>query len=174
MSELSCNSDRLLDYADGMLSATERTVVDEHLQHCESCRRELTALQTSGARLTSYFAQLRTAPATVQRPRWLSVAQRAAAVAACLAAIALAYALTSKTTTPRHPIAANIGESPTAPAVLGDTEDLLAEIARAEQIARLQATIAILKDEPGMSERRAALERYLAEAYDVMPDLPAM
>jgi hypothetical protein len=182
MQALDCHGDWLVDYADGALSELQLAAADEHLAACPACQRELAALQTSGARLQSYFSTLsRTEHCSVLRvrPRWTTVAQRAAAVAACVAVVGVGYWLNRQARIDVGPFEV-AGHDPAPRETIKDVpqtadhDDIAAEIARETQIARLRAAITILKDEPGMSERSAALQQYLSEAYQVDLELPAM
>lgn len=184
MQNLPCHGDWLIEYADGALPLPQLAAADEHLAACPACQEELAALRTSGARLQSYFATLSrtehcSVPRTARAPRWSVVAQRAAAVAACVALVALGYWLNRQARVDVRPF--EVVQHVEAPREIINQvpqttvhDDIAAEIARETQIARLRAAIAILKDEPGMSERSAALQQYLVEAYQVDFEVPAM
>ena len=208
MQPLHCHGDWLIDYADGAMPPPQLAAAAQHLSQCPACQREAAALQSSGQQLSGYFTTLRASPSyafpsgkRVGRgvSTWTSIAQRAAAVAACLALIATGYWLNRQATigvgpievvqhdpAPREtiqqvPQAANHRDpdhdAPDHDAPDHDAPDhdeIAAEIARETQIARLRAAIAILKEEPGMSERSAALQQYLSQAYQVDLELPAM
>jgi hypothetical protein len=180
-----CHGDWLIDYADGALPADQVEAAKEHLAACPGCRREVAALQSSGEQLQQYFVQLhRTEQCSVPllRHRWMSIAQRAATVAASVALVWVAYSLAglaSKPLSPLHVVQLETEETkPTttsAPLTQDhEADDIAAEIARETQIARLKAAITILHDEPGMSERSAALQQYLLQTYQVDYELPSM
>lgn len=182
MQTFDCHGDWLIDYADGALPRDQLAAAEQHLAQCAACQREVAALQTSGARLDRYFAALRrTEQRSVVpiRSRWTVVAQRATAVAACLALIALGYWLNRQSNrrleplniVQRDPVKAEKTNDQAPPTGI---DDIAAEIARETQIARLKAAIAILKEEPGMSERSDSLQRYLSETYQVDHELPSM
>lgn len=180
MQMLECHGDWLIDYSDGALPPDQLAAAEQHLAQCPACQREVVALQTSGARLTGYFETLRrTEQCSVLRTpsRWSVIAQRAAAVAACLALVAMGYWLNRQANSGPEPL--NIVQHDPISEVKNDqtsvaADDIAAEIARETQIARLKAAITILKDEPGMSERSDALQKYLSEAYQVDYELPSM
>jgi hypothetical protein len=181
MQNFDCHGDWLIDYADGALPQQQLATADQHLSQCPACQRQLAALQISGARLNDYFTTLRSQTA-VSRPlrstSWNSVVLRAAAVAACLALLAMGYWLNRQARVDIRPVEI-VQRDPTPREATErlpqtDHDDIAAEIARETQIARLRAAITILKDEPGMSERSAALQQYLSQAYQVDLDLPAM
>lgn len=192
MQTLHCHGDWLLDYADGALPPPQLAAAEQHLSHCPVCRREVAALQTSGEQLSGYFATLRASTNSLPLPpgervgvrglvsnHWTSVAQRVVAVAACLALVAMGYWLNRQARVDVRPVEI-VQHEPTPRETSKETpqsvdhDEIAAEIARETQIARLRAAIAILKDEPGMSERSAALQQYLSEAYQVDLELPAM
>jgi hypothetical protein len=181
MQTFKCHGDWLIDYADGALPPDLLAAAEQHLAQCAECKREVTALQTSGARLDAYFATLRrTEHCSVlrARSRWNVVAQRTSAVAACLALVAMGYWLNRQGNVDVGPVEV-VQHDPTprettqhAPST--ENDDIAAEIARETQIARLKAAITILKDEPGMSERSDSLQKYLSETYQVDYELPSM
>jgi hypothetical protein len=182
MQALHCHGDWLIDYADGALPQQQLAAAEQHLSTCPACQREVAALQNSGAQLDRYFAALRRTEQCSAGPRrshWTTVAQRAAAIAACLALVAMGCWLNRQARIDIGPVEL-VQHEPTPPETskqvppTADHDDIAAEIARETQIARLRAAIAILKDEPGMSERSAALQQYLVEAYQVDLDLPSM
>jgi len=186
MQPIECAGDWLVDYADGELSGNDLAAANEHLQTCAECRDEAAQLQSSRKALDGYFQLLHetvgpasSLPVSVKGSRrWRHIA----AVAATIALIVASYALLSSINRDANQPEVARSETPlseptagTEPASADNNtadDDLLAEITRETQIARLRATIAILGQEPGMDERRAALEKYLAEAYQV--DIPSM
>lgn len=182
MQTMNCHGDWLIDYADGALPPDQLAAAEQHLAQCVQCRREADALKTSGSRLAGYFAALlRTEHGSVLpvRSRWTVVAQRAVAVAACLGLLAMGYCLNRQARVGIRPIEIvqhepAPRETVAPPVPTSDHDDIAAEIARETQIARLKAAITILKDEPGMSDRSAALREYLSEAYQVDYELPSM
>jgi hypothetical protein len=195
MQPLHCHGDWLIDYADGALPPPQLAAAAQHLSQCPACQREAAALQVSGQRLSGYFTTLRASAASLPLPpgkrvgvrsasAWTSIAQRAAAIAAGLALIATGYWLNRPARVDVRPVEIvqhdptpreTIQQVPqTAQHSAPDDDEIAAEIARETQIARLRAAIAILKEEPGMSERSAALQQYLSQAYQVDMELPSM
>ena len=181
MQTFDCHGDWLIDYADGALPHDQHVAAEQHLAQCPACQREVDALATSGARLTSYFEVIRrTEQCSVPgiRFRWNVIAQRAAAVAACVALMALGHWLNRQANSSVRPQNIAQYEAPREaiefPNSNTNHDDIAAEIARETQIARLKAAIAILKEEPGMSERSDALKQYLSQMYQVDYELPSM
>jgi len=176
MPKINCGGDWLVDYADGALAEPERDAADAHLAACDNCRRELGALRTSGNMLIRHFGNLRTSAAGLpaRSKTWSLVARGVAAVAAVLILVVIGYALSRGG--PAKPPPREIVREVTPPSVdVTADDDFLAEINREGQIARLRATIALLKDEPGMAERRESLRQYLLDSYQVaVEDMPSM
>jgi anti-sigma factor RsiW len=182
MNSLTCHGDWLVDYADDELSGQQLAAAERHVAACPACRRELTALQASDAKLNAYFSEIRNprgreslakndlqparSPRSPKTPDPLtlrSISRRTLVAAACIAVIALglAYSRPKPSASPTTHVVERA--APTEPA----DEDPLAEINRQTQIARLRAAIAILKEEPAMEERSKSLEQYLSDAYHV-------
>lgn len=174
MNNIECNGDWLIDYADGEL--IESAAAESHLAVCATCRGELQRLRASGRKLGQYFDALRKveAPAEATVPtrrtsgrRWALVG--AAAIAASLLAVALG--INFWPSQPQDLVGQKKPEQqPPARQVVAEP-DVLAQITRETQIAKLRATIAILEQDPSMQERRESLEKYLAESYQVDPSL---
>ena len=176
MNSIQCSGDWLVEYADGDLAAEELPAAEAHLAACPGCSRELAALRQGREMLETYFQMAgRAIPAARvsgagSLPPWQAAALALAATAAA-AILVVTLALqtgrreNSLKTEPAAP--ALKVETPSSPAPAADVDDVLAQIRRETQIARLRAASEILAKEPGMMERHLALEKYLADAYGV-------
>ena len=188
MKKIECSGDWLVEYADGDLSLELVRSAKEHLTACPHCSQALARLQQSRELLTTYFGSLTPATTRGVRPsparRRVDAAAKLA-VAAIVALVLLGIGLFAFRGGPKRDVAktpaAGIQTVPqtipvpstgaptsTAPA----DDDVLAQITRETQIARLRAASEILAKEPGMMERHLAIDKYLAEAYGVTADGP--
>lgn len=175
MTEINCNGDWLLEYADGELSAADSAQAESHLAICASCSREVAALRSSREMLSAYFATADSiSPVAALSKRanpqtaWNAAALALASIAATALLVSMFFFLERekgevvKAVSPptEVPIAPSVAEQP-------DEEDVLALISRETQIARLRMASEILAKEPGMNERHLAIEKYLTQAYGV-------
>lgn len=186
MTNIQCSGDWLVEYADGELPSDQLLTAESHLAECARCSQELADLQKSREVLSAYWVALadKPAPAVTPRgprekslPRWQTTALGlAATAAAAIVALTLAFQPGRPDRIAKvEPAAASVPQSiqnnstpktevsgPTT-----DTDDIMAQITRETQVARLRAASEILAKEPGMMERHLAMEKYLAEAYGV-------
>ena len=176
MNRLECGGDWLVDYADCTANAVDTTAAREHLRDCGLCRRELVQLQQSQRLLHRRFNALKSEALSTSRHRSRRSAPSAglfAASAAAAVALVAGWAWMGSARIPKAmPLEVAVGEQ--APGeedavfdASGENEDVLAAIEREGRIARLQATVNILAAQPGMEERRAALQSYLTGSYQV-------
>jgi anti-sigma factor RsiW len=174
--QLPCSGQWLLDFADERLAAEQRPRAEQHLAACPACRQELASLQCSGKLLQAYFATAAAhgSPArdVAQQPGRVWLAASTGLVAIATVVLAMVYLFPGHFSSVDRPPPPTLALAPVVPAIAQPTqaapsaaEDVLAEVAREAQIARLRAACDILAREPGMSERHAALEKYLAESY---------
>ena len=173
--KLDCNGDWLVEYADDALDLDQARAAESHLAHCPACMNRLAALRKSSAMLETYFthaADIHIAPPT----RRAAISCRAGVAVAAVAAVVLLAlfarpwmqgGIDQPVAHQPNPIAAPEIVRPAAP----DLASIEADIARAEQIARLRATMKILAEE-GLTERHAVLAAYLLDEYGVRDTEP--
>ncbi len=181
MTKFLCNGDWHLEYADDELTPADLAEAELHLAECPSCSREVAALRRSREMLTTYFVaaeQSHPVPSVNLSARANISWNTAALALASLAATALLVSVVLWSDGGKEKTATNVPSPSEPPAVTRTAsndpteEEVLAMISRETQIARLRMASEILAKEPGMHERRQAIDRYLAEAYGVTTKRP--
>jgi anti-sigma factor RsiW len=181
MNRWNCHDDRLVEYADGLLSRDEQAAAEEHLRGCAACQRELIALQQSLLLVRQHWdrplSELVPALSTVvqlperragsQRRPVTGMLMRAALVAAVVVTLAWQLSAHRNPIAPRQPTVAVVTPEITPPNTENtpDTDNIELWLQQQTQAARLRAASALLADEPGMAERSEQLARYATEAY---------
>lgn len=162
-------ADKLVDYANGVLPAAAAAEIARHLEQCETCRRQLDALQRSldlacviwedsAAQLTN-TASIRNANRPAQPTVWRSRMSTYGAVAAALAiAIGVLEYATSRHV---HPSTQTGGAAPSIVTV----EDIKFEIACEAVASQLLMAADLLAEQPGGIEYACENYRYIAAAY---------
>ena len=155
--EKSCRNieQNLIDYADGQLSPSESSQVEEHLANCENCRKMLEALQRSLALAGVIWTDGLTETDTIRIPtsrkvekfRWL----RYAAIAASALLVITASVVWRTLMKPKEP-----------EITLAEIERKITESASA---ARLLAATELLTDYPDAQSIIDQQYRYIVKTY---------
>jgi Putative zinc-finger len=169
-------ADRLVDLSDGELPADEQVAIAAHVADCDGCREELRRLNSS---LTALRGGIVASEATHLPHRRQLARTVLMGIGATAAAIALAMGIASVLKAP----ASGRGESPNrdsiaknhdpAPNTLTNrqgfesggsltADDALRQIALLEQQARLEASLALMPNDPWYAQQRAANEELLS------------
>jgi len=171
----------LVDFADGELTVEQRHRVADHLAECPECRAELRLLERSLELAKSVWQQavlspddgiVSSQPTFSGKPK-LSLASRfrprgLRAIAACLAACTLLFALAStvwwlpQVRRDRHPPDVIAHQETGPPPALSD-DRIDSFISSQTRSARLAASAQLLASQPGLESYRADAERYLAK-----------
>lgn len=190
-------ADRLVDLSDGELPAAEALVVHEHLAACPACRLTLSRLDRSLGVLADALvsnkpaaapyaaAPYTTAPYSAEptvRPASRPEASRrgwrvvlvASAAAAAVALLAIGLNRRPNDSGPgggNSPPLVHASPEKQAAAVHETPERIARRLALIEQVARLEASLALTPDDPWFAAQRAANERLLAGFRQAVEEL---
>jgi hypothetical protein len=166
-------ADRLVDLSDGELPADARVAVAAHVATCDGCRAELDRLNRSLTVLQGGIV----AAQTIHHPHRRQLARKLVliGIGSTAAAIALAMGIASLLKAPtgdrgKTHESASITDirppdhvpSPNQSGGSTTADDALRRIALLEQQARLEASLALMPDDPWFADQRAANEELLS------------